>query len=669
VNTLTILGIAAGSVVFLILGVLMAVKAFYKVPKADEALVKTGGKEPKVSTGGGLLIVPMFHEVARVSLRAIRIPIDRMGNDAVPSKNMIPAGIRGEMFVQINPQDEEAIVLAVQSLGTCSPSDMGELVRQKIDSQVTDALRTAAFQKTFIELNSEKKQFADDVMGLMQDDLAKLGLTLTAVAVTHVTQEKFTDDAGDVLAAEGRRNVAATVEKNRQETNLITRNAQIAVQEQDVDAREKALALELRRKEKEADQQRQVLEYEAEQKTETEKAVLIQAQAEEEARVAQVRAIAQATAKEAELTEKAAIAQVEAVAVRQAAATAAQKEADETAAIRVAQAEAARKVADEQALQQKLEAEISKNRAVETAKIEKEQAVKVADEQRQQAVEAAEVERQKAIALVRAEEAEARAVQAEAQAKQVTAEEAVTTATEKAVADRQKTVVTIKAEEESEKAKIAADQAAYVVSKKAEGEKDAAVKRAEAVAATAKGDADAVIATANGYAADKKTRAQADFEAAENEAQALIKLAEASLEQGKADAEARKLLVEAENVVASELLLRDVAVKFLEIAPDAIRELMAPVANVAHDVKVIQVNGLGGDGGEGSGFGTPGTILGTGMALSGILPVVREMAAGLVGNDDVQAMAGDLGKVVTAALGSVAKGVAGGPSNGTSQEA
>jgi len=663
-NILFIIGAVALCVVLGTVGVLAAIRAFYKVPLADEALVKTGGKSPVVSTGGGLWVIPMFHRVARVSLQAIRVPIVRTGENAVPSGDMIPAEIKGEMFVQINPQDDKAIVLAVQSLGTSDPREMGNIVRQKIDSQVTDALRTAAFQKSFLQLNSEKKEFADAVVELMQDDLSKLGLTLTAVSVTHVTQGAFTEDGGDIIAAEGRRNVARTVEKNRQETNLINRNAQIEVQKQDLAAREQALALELTRKQKEADQGRSVAEYEATQRTETEKAVLIQAQAEETARVAQARAIAEATAQEAEKTEKANIAQNEAVSIRRAQADAAQKAANEEAAILIAQSEAKRKVADEAAERQMEEALIAKNRAVEAARIEKEQAIKVADEKRQQAIQEAEVAKEQALALARAEEAAARATQADALAKQRTAEEAVTTAIQTAAADRAKQIVTIKAEEDASKDKIAADREAYVTAKSAEGENLAAVQRAEAVAATAKGAADAVRETADGYAADLTTRSQAEFDAAEKQAKSRTLLAAAELEEGKATAESERLLVEARNAIASELLIRDVAVAFIAAAPDAIRELMTPIGGLTHDIKVLQVNGLGG--GEGGSDSTAGTIMGTGLALSGALPIIQQAVREFTSNPAVTAIAKDVTGVATAALTEAASGVVKGlaPSNG-----
>jgi len=64
-----------------------------------------------------------------------------MAEQRAVTADMIPAEIRGEMYVQINPKDEPAIILAVQSLGTSAPSKMGDVVRDKVDSQVTDALQ------------------------------------------------------------------------------------------------------------------------------------------------------------------------------------------------------------------------------------------------------------------------------------------------------------------------------------------------------------------------------------------------------------------------------------------------------------------------------------------------------------------------------------------------
>lgn len=665
-NTLIVIGIAAGAAVLLLIGIMLAIKAFRKVPEGDEALVRTGGSEPVVSTGGGLWVIPMLHRMARVSLQAIPIAIDRTKEDAVPSKDMIPAEIKGQMIVQVPPTDKAAIVLAMQSLGTCEPDHMAQIVQQKTQSAITDALRTAAFRKTFLELNSQKKEFGEDVAEMLQEDLAKLGLKLVTVAVTHIAQGEFSNDQSDVIAAQGRRNVAETVQRNRQETNQITQAAEVKIREQNVNAKEQTLSLDLRNAQKVADQARTVAEYEAEQATKRQQAVLLQEQAAAEAKAAQERAVAEAQAKEAALAEAAGIAKAEAVAIRQSQADASMKAAGEKAAIDIAKAQAERKVAEEEAARQQKEAEIARQKAVEAAAIAKEQAVKVASQQQQQAIETAEVARQVAVAQKRAEEAQAKAKQAEQEALQKGAEQKVVTVQAEAEADRQRRIVVIKAEEEAAKDKVAADKDAYIAAKMAEGERDAAMKRAEALKAKAEGEAEALRAQADGYADNLTTRANAEGEAADKQATAKIKLAEAALREGEAAAQSRRLMVEAENQIGLPLVIRDVAVALIGKAPDIMHELMAPVAKVAHDVKVLQINGLGG--GQDGSQSIPGTIMGTGLALSGALPILREMVEGVVKSEDVQAMAGQLTGVVKAALKESVGGVAEGLQAGKAKE-
>lgn len=659
-----------------IVGAFLAIKRFYIVPEPDEAIVRTGSRsgDGVVSTGGGLWVIPVFHKYARVSLRAVRLSIDRVGDNAMPTADRIPAEIRGELLVQVDTADPKKVVAAVRSLGAMRPDEMPARIQHQVDQQVTDALRSAAFAKTFVELNAHKADFADEVRKALGEDLAKLGLSLTSVSVTHIQQGPFTSDPGDMLAAEGRRNVAETVEKNRQETNQITRNAQIAVQAQDVEAREKALALDLRQKQKEADQRRQVEEYEATQETEKVKAVLSQEQQREEADAEQKRQIEEARIRASENIEKANIEKSKALALAAAAANAEQ-----------AKAQATEKVAREQAAKIETEAKIAKEKAVEAARIAKEreielaetekaQSLKVADEARIQAIEEAEVARQVAVANKRAEEAAARAEQAKAEAEQRQAEEQVLTVRATAEADRQKKIVTIKAQEEAEKDRINADKSAYVQTKNAEGERDAALKRAEAVKARAEGEAEAVKAEATGradsrtieanaYAQEKTTKAEADFAASEKEAAARTKLAMALLEEGKAEAESRRLIVEAENAVAKELLMRDVAIKALEVAPAVLHEVMDPVAKASENVKILQVNGLNGENGGG---GLPGTLLSTGLTVAGLMPFVKEAWNMAKDSDEAKALtsavkeaAGDAAKSATEGLFPKGKSVPG----------
>jgi uncharacterized membrane protein YqiK len=662
VTLMVVLALVAIAMVLLVaLG--MNIKKLYIVPKANEILIRTGKGGVVVSKGGGMLKLPWIHEVAILSAEAVTISIVREHNQALRTADKYLANVKATMIVQVDPEKPET---AAQALGSAGPEHLEAAVRRTSEDIVDDAMRNAAFKKTFEALNADKDEISDGVRTSIGPDLEKLGIKLLAVTITDVNQQPFDVSDNSVFTAEGRRNEAATTQKNRQETNLITRNAEIAVQKQDVEAREKALELELHRKQKEADQVRSVSEYEAEQSAETKKKVLAQAQEEAVALANQERAIAEAQASAHELAEKAEIGRIEKVAVRQFEAQAEQKEAAEKAAIREASAAADRAVAEEEAAQRKEEAQIAKMKKVEEAQIAKDKAVKVASEERQQAIETAEVGRQKAVSMVRAEEAAARADEAVAQAKQTEAEESIVTVQERARADRKKVVAVVAANESREMAQINADRSAYVEAKAAEGERDAAIQRAEAVAAEAKGIADAQKAEATGradallieaeaYATNVSTRATADAEAADKQAAARTKLAEAALAEGTAAAESARLMVEAENKVATELLVKEVVIAAIAVAPAVVREIMAPVAAVTHDVKVLQINGLGG--GEGGSESTVGTVMGTGLALTGLLPVVKNFVSAAVENEDVQGIASALTGVATKAISEGAKAV------------
>ena len=634
----------------------------YKVPRSNEAIVRTGGAKPQVAVGAGMFVLPVVHDSTRISLEAVSVSIDRKGNEALRTEDKFLAEVEGTMLVQVDSSDPSMVLLAAQSLGEGSAGSIENLVLEKTKAIVTDAMRSATMKKTFLSLNLEKEQFGKEVHNSVADDLKKLGLKLISVTITEVRQKAFDPDDNSVFTAEGRRNAAQIVEKNREETNRITRAAEIAVYEQNVEAREQELALSLRKKQKEDEQARAIEEYEAQQKALARKNVLAQLQEMRFAEAEQARAVRERQITEQQRIEEAEITKAKEVALRQAAADTEKAEAD-----------ASLKVAEESARRLEEEAEIARRKAIEAANIAKEREVhqaiidkdrqlKVAEEQRQQAIETAEVERQKAVAAVRAEEAEARATQARAEATQRAAEEQIVTVRAEAEAERQRKIVTIKAEEEAAKDRIEADKLAYMEAKQAEGERDAAEKRAQAARleaegraaareADAEGEAKAVRLSARAYADELAVRAEAEFEAAAKQAEARAKLAAAELEEGRARAEARRLQVEAENAVARELLFRDVAIKALEVAPLVVHEVMAPVANVAHDVKILQVNGLG----SGEVEGLPATILNTGLAAAGVLPFLKEGTSALAENPDVKAIAKQLTGLASAGVSGLAK--------------
>jgi len=648
-----IAGTAAAVVLFVVmLGLVLS--RFYQRASADEALVRTGSGGPKVVIGGGILCLPVLHQIMRVSLRTVTLTVQRQGAQALVTDDKIKACCTMELYIKVDPE-KEAIIKAAQSFGAKNV-DAGVL-SEIVEGKLTDALRGVAANKKFSELHAKREEFAEAVKAALVTELEKNGLKLESTSLTDLSQLPIDQmNKNDVHDAVGLRNILSTVSEAQMQSNQIENERDVTIQQQDVEAKKRQLDLDKQKAMLEANQTREVAEYEATQASQQKAAVLAQQQAAAEATLAQKRDV-----------DNAKIAQEEAVATRNlqrerviAEETARKLEAERTAqisaqkAIETAEIERAKAVEAAQIEKQQVieAAEIAKAKIVETAQVEKERAIEAARVEKRQIIETAEIAKSVAIAQADTEKAEAEALKAFAEAKEAEARESVTTAEERAQAERKKTISIVEAEEIAQRDKIDADKDAYVAEVKAQADFVVAEKRASAERAQAEGLANAVRERAKAAADERTMEAQGVRDAAEREAEADALritvnakarseaatldaeskklLADALLKEGQAQAEAERLLVEAKNAIDDRLLMRDVALRAIEVSPAVVGEFVKAAEGI--EMKVVQVNGLGGGNGEngeggnlmGSFANTPfGLGLGTLAQYSAVSPAIK----------------------------------------------
>ena len=555
--------------VFTGVSTMTVVSRFYRRCGADEALVRTGSGGNKVVIGGGILVYPILHQLMRVSLRSVKLSVERSGKNSLVTADKIKANVTTELYIKVQPIAED-VLAAARSFGERNLDEhaIGDLIEGKL----TDALRSVAANQTFMSLHGKRKEFAEHIQAALSEELKKNGLTLENVSITALAMVPVKDlDEHDVFDAEGLRAITESVQTNREKTNQIQRDKDNQIHAANVAARMRQLELEQNQKQAEADQGRRVAEYAATQQAETAKAVYIQEQAREIASYEKQREV-----------ERGRIEQEQAIAVAMAGKQRAEREA---------------LIAAEKGQQA---AEIEKQRVIEAAMIEKETVVQAKEIERQKALEVASIE--KVIAVTRSEEEQARAaaLKALALADQERANQAIVTVEETARAERAKQIVVIQAQAEAE------------------------VKRALGVgeAAKATGLAEAALAKVRG-------EAQARIETAEKEAEALERLAKATIVRGSAEAEARRKMIEAENSVAMKFILRDVAMKAIETMPELARELMEP-AKAITEIKVLQTNNGGMSGGgaqmtSNQPMGMMSPILKTILEAGAAYPLMREL--------------------------------------------
>jgi uncharacterized membrane protein YqiK len=439
----------------------------YRRCGADEALVRTGSGGNKVVIGGGVLIFPVIHQLLRVSLRSVKLLVERSGKNALVTGDKIKANVTTELYIKVQPLAED-VLAAARSFGDRNLDE--HAIGALIEGKLTDALRSVAAVQTFMSLHGKRKEFAEHIQAALAEELKKNGLTLENVSITSFAMVPVKElDEHDVFDAEGLRAITESVQSNREKTNQIQREKDNAIQAQNVEARMRQLQLEQQQQQAEADQARRVAEYAAQQSAETAKAVFVQEQARDLAAYEKQKAV-----------ETARIAQEQAIAV----ALAAKQRAEREAQIAAQKGQQTAEIEKDKVVQA---AEIDRQKALEAATIEKEKVVGAALIVKEQAIEVARIGKEIAVTQSEEQQARAEAAKALAQAEEEKAKQAIATVETTAKAQRDKAVQVISAEAEGDKQRIAAEARAAAALKEAE----AMVTLANAIATKATAEADA----------------------------------------------------------------------------------------------------------------------------------------------------------------------------------
>src|SRR5215468_6385375 len=247
---------ASGLLLAFFSSMLMVITRLYVKTKASEAFVRTGMGGMHVIKDGGAIVVPVIHQIVRISLRTLRLDVGREGPDALITKDKLRADIKAEFFVRVMP-DDDSIKNAARSFGEHMDDEryVGKLVEDKLIS----ALRTVAATKTLEELNTQRDEFVKQVTDIVTPDLAHNGLTLEVATISKLDQtalQNLRDD--NVFDAQGKRTIAAITQEQATARNELERAGEQARKKKDVETRQAMLALERQQAEAEAEQQSQV---------------------------------------------------------------------------------------------------------------------------------------------------------------------------------------------------------------------------------------------------------------------------------------------------------------------------------------------------------------------------------------------------------------------------
>lgn len=423
-----------------LLGVGLVLTKLYRKAEKDRAYVRTGLGGQQVVLDGGALILPIFQSVAWVNLQTLRLDVARQAADALITKDRMRADIGVEFYVRVKP-DLSSIALAAQTLGART-NDARQL-RELVEAKFVDALRSVAATMTLADLQEKRSDFVRAVQTTVASDLEYNGLELESVSLTRLDQ---TDtqyfNPNNAFDAEGLTALTQITEAKRRERNEIVRATEVAIAQQDLNARKQTLSIEQAKREAELNQERDIINKTAETRAAAAQKEAEARRAEEEARLFAEQVIAERAAEARRVREQA-------------------------------------EIAAELAVKQR---SIEAMREAETLEIGKARDVELANQERSIAI----AERSRA-------ESEARALAEEARAKATAAAESVDTAKQVAIAERERQIAVIAARRDAE-------QSATGITVAAEADRAAAEDRAAAARTLAEGEAEAAKIRADAHA-------------------------------------------------------------------------------------------------------------------------------------------------------------------------
>lgn len=197
-----------------ILFVLVVVGLFYtrsryKIAKADEALVVTGGKKgPQVYKGGGAFVSPFRkHQFFPIGVMTVR-----SSDQETQSKTLVPVVVKWTAQLRPDTETEGALEKAIIGFsGMGNDEHISASLQQTLDGEIRAVVATMTPE----EVVTNKESFAKQVMEGVTQQMQNLGFTLVSLNIAEVSDK---NDYYRNLAAKDR-------EVKRQDAETLTANA------------------------------------------------------------------------------------------------------------------------------------------------------------------------------------------------------------------------------------------------------------------------------------------------------------------------------------------------------------------------------------------------------------------------------------------------------------
>lgn len=274
--------VTVGIIVLVVFGLLVILSRFYRKVPQGQALVRTGVGGTKISFNG-IMVWPVLHKLEIMDISLKTIEIARMEKDGLICKDNVRADIKVTFFVRVNELAADVQKVA-QTVG-CRRASSKEAMVQLFDAKFSEALKTVGKQFDFVDLYNKRDAFREEIVNIIGTDLN--GYILDDAAIDYLEQTSIVHlNANNILDSEGIKKITELTANQNVKANLIRRDEEKIIKQQNVEAREAILELEKQLAESEEKQKREVANIKAREESEIAKVMEEERKKAEQARIA-----------------------------------------------------------------------------------------------------------------------------------------------------------------------------------------------------------------------------------------------------------------------------------------------------------------------------------------------------------------------------------------------
>jgi uncharacterized membrane protein YqiK len=582
----------------------------------ETAFVRTGFGGEKVVISGGALVLPILHEITPVNLNVVRIPVSRIREEAVITRDRMRVDVEAEFFVRVM-QQREAVSAAASTLGRRAMDRDG--LAELLSGKFVGALRSVAAEMTLDEMHEHREDLVSKVEERAKSALARNGLELESVAITDLDQtnlEYF--NPANRFDAEGMTQLIETIESRRKLRNDIEQSSMVAIRSRNLEAEKETLKLEQESESSRLNQEQELEAMRAEQRAviqrtrvareaETEQSRIASEQETREREIARQRALDAAEIAAREEVEKARIAHEQALEASRLnrehhirsqqikqkhdidhSEIAANEDVERSRIVSERQLREARIVAEEETESR----DIARGQQIDTARLAAQKAVETVRIDQEKVLDKARIERDR---LLRAQQIAQRQSIEEAE---ISAREEIERA--RIASDRGLDEVRILKERDIRRLEVEREMALELAdierqisvlqkqSEEADARTSTEAARVKAVEAEEQVNTRRETVIAERIAAVDRLLAQKDADTARI-------AAEAEKISAAVAAEAQRLRNEADNILSPDARAGALRAKMIDRLENIVRESVKPMENI-EGIKILHVDGLGGGG-------------------------------------------------------------------------